>query len=166
MTVTEFESLLRLISPIGVIVSAAFVVIQLRMNAAQAKSRTAFDLIGKVVDPSFPARRHRLYEVAETHAHGDWNAFDHSLDDFEVRNFANVYEQIGLLVKKGVIDLKDVMDALSAQPMADWRTFQPIREHIIEEAAKAFPVLAANRAGIDALTGHISSGSRKRTRSG
>ena len=151
MTLTELEALLRLISPIGVILSAIFVVIQLRINARQARSRTAFDLIGKVVDPSFPARRHRLYEVAAKYAGGDWTGFDRSLDDFEVRNFANVYEQIGLLVKVGVIDLKDVMDALSAQPMADWHTFQPIREHIIEQSGKAFPMLEANRAGIDAI---------------
>jgi hypothetical protein len=46
-----------------------------------------------------------------------------------VRNFANVYEQLGLLARKDVVDLQDVLDALSAQPMADWNTFQPIRLH-------------------------------------
>ena len=114
------------------IVGAVFVVFQLRQNAKQIKqhektleamsaanrSHNAFELIGKVIDPSFPVRRHRLYEVSEKYSGGDWIGFDRSLDDFEVRNFANIYEQVGLLVKKGVIDLQDVMDALSAQPMA------------------------------------------------
>lgn len=105
----------------------------------------------RVIDPSFPVRRHLLYEVAEKHAHGNWNGFDRSLEDFEVRNFANVYEQLGLLVRKGVVDLQDVLDALSAQPMADWNTFQPIRMHIMEAAAKAFPVLAADQRGVESI---------------
>ena len=48
-------------------------------------------------------------------------------------------------------ELRDVLDALSAQPMADWNTFQPIRRHIIEEAGKAFPAVADNQPGLDAV---------------
>ncbi len=43
------------------------------------------------------------------------------------------------------------MDALSAQPFADWVAFQPIRTHIIEEAGKAFPALDKNQPGLDAI---------------
>jgi hypothetical protein len=148
---TELQPWLSLIGSICVVAGTVFVVVQLRINARQAASRTAFDLVGKVTDPSFPARRHRLYEVAAKHASGDWSGFDRSLDDFEVRNFANIYEQLGLLVRKGVVDLSDVMQALSAQIVADWHTFQPIRNHIIEESGKALPSLAADQAGIDRL---------------
>ena len=147
------------------IAGTVFVVFQLRQNAKQIKqhektleamasanrSRNAFELIGKVIDPTFPVRRHRLYEVSERYSGGDWTGFDRSLDDFEVRNFANIYEQMGLLVKKGVIDLQDVMDALSAQPMADWHAFQSLRKHIMEEAGKAIPSLATNQAGLDVI---------------
>ena len=150
-SVTNLESLIRTISSIMVITGTILVVLQLRVNAKQARSRNAFDLIGKVIDPSFPVRRHLLYEVAEKHAGGNWTGFDRSLEDFEVRNFANIYEQLGLLVRKGVVDLQDVLDALSAQPMADWDTFQPIRRHIMEEAAKAFPVLASNQPGLESI---------------
>ena len=133
------------------IAGTSLVVLQLRINAKHARSRNAFDLIARVIDPSFPHRRHLLYEVAEKHAGGDWTGFDQSLQDFEVRNFANIYEQLGLLVRKGVVDLPDVLDALSAQPMADWRTFQPIRAHIVQEAGKAFPALPDNEQGQDAI---------------
>ena len=164
-TATDLESFLSAISSIAVIAGAVFVVFQLRQNAKQIKqhektleamsaanrSHNAFELIGKVIDPSFPVRRHRLYEVSEKYSGGDWTGFDRSLDDFEVRNFANIYEQVGLLVKKGVIDLQDVMDALSAQPMADWLAFQPLRKHIMEQAGKAIPSLATNQAGRDAI---------------
>ena len=92
-----------------------------------------------------------LYEVAAKHADGNWTGFDRSPEDFEVRNFANIYEQLGLLARKGVVDLQGVLDALSAQPMADWSTFQPIRAHIMQEAAKAFPALAGNQPGQEAI---------------
>lgn len=150
-SVTDVESFLKTISSIAVIAGTVFVVLQLRLNAKMVRSRNAFDLIGKVVDPTFPVRRHRLYEVAKKYTGGDWTGFDRSLEDFEVRSFANIYEQLGLLVRKGVVDLQDVMEALSAQPMADWATFQPIRKHIMEEAGRAFPALATNGAGMDSI---------------
>jgi hypothetical protein len=147
----SFADVLRTISAIAVIAGTVLVVLQLRLNAKQARSRNAFDLIAKVIDPTFPVRRHLLYEVAEKHGHGDWTGFDRSLEDFQVRNFANIYEQLGLLVKKGIIDLQDVMEALSAQPMADWQAFQPIRKHIMEESGRAFPALAADHARLDSI---------------
>ncbi len=147
----EIESILRIISPIAVITGTILVVLQLRVNAKNARARNAFDLIGKVIDPSFPVRRHLLYEVAAKHSGGNWTNFDRSLEDFEVRNFANIYEQLGLLVRKGVIDLRDVLDALSAQPMADWHVFEPIRKHIMEEAARAVPALATTQPGLESI---------------
>jgi hypothetical protein len=127
LSMTEIESILRAIGLIAVIAGTVLVVLQVRVHAKNVRSRNAFDLIARVIDPSFPHRRHLLYEVAEKHASGNWTGFDRSPQDFEVRNFANVYEQLGLLARKGVVDLQDVLDALSAQPMADWNTFQPIR---------------------------------------
>ena len=148
---TEIESILRAIGAVAVIAGTILVVLQLRVNAKNVKSRNAFDLITKVIDPSFARRRHLLYETAAKYADGDWTGFDRSLEDFEVRNFANIYEQLGLLARRGVIDLQDLLDALSAQPLADWHTFQPIRTHIIEEAGKAFPAVKDDQPGIDAV---------------
>jgi hypothetical protein len=150
-SMTEVEPILRAIGAIAVIAGTVLVVLQLRVNAKNVRSRNAFDLIAKVIDPAFPRRRHLLYEVAERHANGSWTGFDRSLEDFEVRNFANIYEQLGLLVRRGVVDLQDVLDALSAQPLADWIIFEPIRAHIMQEAGKAFPALANNESGLDAM---------------
>jgi len=151
ISLADLESVASTIGSITVIVGAVFVIIQLRLAAKDVTSKNAFELIGKVIDPSFAGRRHRLYMVSARYAEGDWTGFDRSLDDFEVRNFANIYEQLALLVKKGVVDLPDVMQALSAQVLADWTTFQPIRTHIMNEAAKAFPALATDAPGIDAI---------------
>ena len=147
----EIEPIFRTIGAIAVIAGTILVVLQLRVNAKNVMSRNAFDLVAKVIDPSFPRRRHLLYEVAEKHTGGDWTGFDRSLQDFEVRNFANIYEQLGLLARRGVVDLQDVLEALSAQPMADWNTFEPIRTHIMQEASKAFPALAENQPALDAI---------------
>src|SRR5215210_7579555 len=149
--ITDIEPIFRTIGAIAVIAGTILVVLQLRVNAKNVRSRNAFDLVAKVIDPSFPRRRHLLYEVAEGHGGGDWTGFDRSLEDFEVRNFANIYEQLGLLARRGVVDLEDVLDALSAQPMADWITFEPIRAHIIKEAGKASSVLGDNQPGLDAI---------------
>ena len=146
-SMAQLESFLKIVGGFSVIWGTIFVVLQLRVNAKQVRSRNAFDLIGKVIDPSFPKRRHLMYQVAEKHSGGDWTGFDRSLEDFEVRNFANIYEQLGLLVKKDVVDLQDIMEALSAQPLADWHTFQPIRDHIMEAAGEKFPPLATNLPG-------------------
>ena len=164
-TATGIETFLSAISSIGVIAGAIFVVFQLRQNGKQIKqqektlkamsaankSNDAFQLIGKVVDPSFPGRRHRLHSVSKKYSGGDWSGFEDSIDDFEVRNFANIYEQLGLLVKKGVIDREDVMDALSGQIMDDWITFAPIRRHVMEDVGRANPLLAVDQPGIDAI---------------
>ena len=48
------------------IAGTILVVLQLRVNARNVRSRNAFDLIAKVIDPTFPHRRHLLYEVADT----------------------------------------------------------------------------------------------------
>lgn len=149
--VADIVVIARIVGAVAVTIGTILVVLQLRVNAKQARARNAFDLIAKVIDPSFPARRHLLYEVAAKHAGGDWTGFDRSLEDFEVRNFANIYEQLGLLVRKGVVDLRDVLDALSAQPLADWNTFEPIRTHIMEEAARAFPALVTAAPGAESI---------------
>jgi hypothetical protein len=52
-SLTDFESFLKTISSIAVIAGTFFVVLQLRLNAKMVRSRNAFDLIGKVIDPSF-----------------------------------------------------------------------------------------------------------------
>lgn len=71
----EIEPILRAIGAVAVIAGTILVVLQLRVNAKNVRSRNAFDLVAKVIDPSFPRRRHLLYEVAAKHSAGDWTGF-------------------------------------------------------------------------------------------
>ena len=47
----EIESILRTIGAFTVIAGTILVVLQLRVNAKNVRSRNAFDLISKVIDP-------------------------------------------------------------------------------------------------------------------
>ena len=62
---TDLEPLLSLIGSICLVAGTVFVVVQLRMNAKQAASSTAFDLISKVTDATFPVRRHLVVGIPE-----------------------------------------------------------------------------------------------------
>jgi hypothetical protein len=146
---TELEPWLSVIGSLCVIVGTVFVVVQLRMNAKQAASATAFGVISSVTDPSFPARRHLLYEVAAKHSSGDWTGFIRSREDFEVRNYASIYEQLGLLVRRGLVDVDVVNSAMSAQLYADWSVFEPIRAHIMEESGHRWDILTTDHPGIE-----------------
>ena len=48
---TEIESILRTIGASAVIAGTILVVLQLRVNAKNVRSRNAFDLVAKVIDP-------------------------------------------------------------------------------------------------------------------
>jgi hypothetical protein len=146
---TELDPWLSVIGSLCVIIGTFFVVIQLRMNAKQAASATAFGVISSVTDPSFPARRHQLYDVAAKYASGDWTGFIRSREDFEVRNYASIYEQLGLLVRRGLVEVDVVNAAMSAQLYADWLVFEPIRAHIIEESGRRFDVLSTDNPGVE-----------------
>ena len=117
--------------------------------AKQAASATAFGVISSVTDPTFPARRALLYEVSAKYASGDWTGFDRSQEDFEVRNYASIYEQLGLLVRRGLVEVDVVNGAMSAQLYADWSVFEPIRAHIIEESGQRFQILAPDQPGVE-----------------
>jgi hypothetical protein len=148
---SDLEPWLSLIGSLCVVVGTVFVVIQLRMNAKQAASATAFGVISSVTDSSFAARRALLYEVSARYSSGDWTGFDRSREDFEVRNYASIYEQLGLLVQRGLVDLDAVNGAMSAQVYADWSVFEPIRAHIIEESGARFGVLAPHQPGVESI---------------
>ena len=78
-TMAQVESSLKILGGFSVIWGSIFVVLQLRLNAKQAKARSAFDLLGKIIDPTFPKRRHLLYEVATKRSGGDWTGFGQQL---------------------------------------------------------------------------------------
>ena len=123
---------LSAISSLAVIFGAGFVVLQLRQNARileatlrQQRSDVAISLIERITDPSFPQRRSRMHEVIARFARNQWADAFETPDDFEVRNFAYLYELIGVMGKHGLVDLGLLTDTLQYLVVRDWQVFEP-----------------------------------------
>src|ERR1700733_6349933 len=124
---------LSAISSIAVIAGAGFVVIQLRQNAGilnaslrQEKKEAAYSMLERLTDESFPRRRANFYKVIEKYKKGELKDFDDGQEDFEVRNFAYLYELYGQLVREGMIDFHTVAEMLQYLAVLDWKEFEPL----------------------------------------
>ncbi len=132
VTLSDVVTVLSASSSIAVILGAIFIVFQMRQNAKlieatlkQARSNVALSLLERITDESFPRRRKRMFEIiAKFKATGWADAFE-SEEDLEVRNFAYLYELIGLMVENGLVDLELVLDTLQYLVVRDWQVFEP-----------------------------------------
>jgi len=138
----DFSSVINVlsaISSISVIFGAIFVVFQLRQNAKliqltvrENKSEIALALLEKITDESFPARRKKMHDTIKAAVANGWTEFDGSLDDFEARNFAYIYELIGQLAREGIVELPLIRNALQYLVVFDWDAFSPLSKHLME----------------------------------
>ncbi len=122
-----------------VILGAIFVVFQLRQNAKliqvtihENRSSIAFALLEKITDENFPVRRKKMHDVIKEAREKNWEGFDNSLDDFEARNFAYIYELIGQLTRDNIVDLHTIRNALQYLVVVDWDAFAPLSRHLME----------------------------------
>jgi len=127
---------LSAISSIAIIAGAGFVIIQLRQNAGilnaslrQEKKEAAYSMLERLTDESYPRRRANFYRVIEKYKRGELKDFDDGQDDFEVRNFAYIYELYGQLVKEGMIDFHTVAEMLQYLAVLDWKEFEPLANY-------------------------------------
>jgi hypothetical protein len=139
LDIGEVVTVLSAISSIAVIAGAGFIVVQLRQNASllnaslrQEKKEAAFSMLEELTQESFAKRRANFYRMVKKYKEADWKDFDDSPDDFEIRNLAYFYELHGQLVRNGTIDFPMVADMLQNLVIYDWRTFEPVSEHIMK----------------------------------
>ena len=147
---TEIESILRTIGAIAVIAGTILVVLQLRVNAKHARSRNAFDLTAKVIDlvsastasavrGSGEARRRQL----------DWlRPQSAGLRGEELREHLRATrpprpKRRGRPSGRAGRPLGSTHGRLAHLP-ADTK-------HIMQESGKAFPALAGNQPGQEAI---------------
>jgi hypothetical protein len=133
----EVAAALGAISSIAVIAGAGFIVVQLRQNATllkaslrQEREQVAFSMVEKLTHETFAHRRANFYQVVKRYGADGWKGFDDSADDFEVRNYAYFFELYGQMVKDGIIDLAMVAEMLQYIVIFDWKTFEPVSEHL------------------------------------
>jgi hypothetical protein len=139
VSVQDLITWLSAISSLAVILGVAFVVLQLRQNARlleatlrQQRSDVTLGLIERVTDESFPRRRHHMYETLRRFKETGWTGAFESLEDFEVRDFAQIYELIGVMSNQGLIDTDVVAEVLQFTVVQDWETFQPHAKFLAE----------------------------------
>ncbi len=137
VTLSDVITILSASSSIAVILGAIFIVFQMRQNARlieatlrQERSNVALSLLERITDESFPRRRKRMFEILERFRATNWADAFETEEDLEVRNFAYLYELIGLMVEKGLVDLELVLDTLQYLVVRDWQVFAPHAAYI------------------------------------
>jgi len=134
-----FINFLSAISSIAVTLGVVFVIFQLRQNAKlielssrESRSNVAFGLLEKITEENFALRRKKMHDVIKKYKDANWAGFDDSLEDFEARNFAYIYELIGQLTRDNIVDRKLILNALQYLVVTDWDAFRPLSEHLMK----------------------------------
>jgi hypothetical protein len=119
-------------SSAAVVMSAIFVLIQLRQNgrllrATLRQQQATFSLtfLERITDESFPRRRARMFILMQKFKESGWKDVFETPEDFEVRNFAYFYELLGQMARSEIVDLETVLDSLQFIVVRDWQVFEP-----------------------------------------
>jgi hypothetical protein len=129
---SDIETGLAAISSLAVILGVGFVILQLRQNARlleatirQQRSDVSVALIERITDESFPRRRSHMHAVMRRFQETEWKDAFESPDDFEIRNFAYIYELVAVMAQHGLVDLDLLTDVLQYLIVRDWDIFEP-----------------------------------------
>lgn len=132
VTFSDIVTALSVSSSVAIILGAIFVVIQMRQNKRlieatlrEERSNVALSLLERITDESFPRRRKRMFDIVGRFKASNWVGAFESEEDLEIRNFAYLYELIGLMVENGLVDLELVLDTLQYLVVRDWQVFEP-----------------------------------------
>ena len=87
-------------------------------------------MLERLTDESFARRRANFYEKIEKYKASNWKDFDDSPDDFEIRNYAYLYELYGQMVRNGSIEFAMVAGMLQYLAVYDWKEFEPAAQHL------------------------------------
>jgi uncharacterized membrane protein YcjF (UPF0283 family) len=124
---------------VAVVVTTVLVVLQLRQNsrliehaAREYRSNVALAVMEKITDESFPRRRKAMHDAARVLAEQGPAAFDDTLADLEARNFAFIYQFLGIMAQSGVVDEDLVVRSLGRLVISDWIHFEPIAKRVAE----------------------------------
>ena len=146
LSLTGLIQALSAISSIAVILGVLFIVVQLRQNnklidlnaklteasLRDVKANISFELLEKLTDESFARRRSFMYKTVKKYQEINWEGYDDSADDFEIRNFAYMYDLFGQLAKEGLLDLKALAKTFKYLVALDWESFEPASKHIMK----------------------------------
>jgi len=141
---------LNAISTIAVIAGVVFVIFQLRQNKRlievsnkqveanllQAKSDVALGIVERFTDDSFTTKRKTMRDIIKKYNANQWDGFEESDDDFELRAFGSFYEFVAYFAKQGIVELRTLQDVLGHRIVLDWDAFSPAAEHYRNKTIK------------------------------
>jgi hypothetical protein len=137
VSVSDVVTWLAAVSSLAVIVGVGFVVLQLRQNARlleatlrQQRTDVTLSILERLTDESFPRRRAEMHRIIQHFTETDWKGSFESPDDFEIRNFAHIYDLIGVMAKHRLIDLDLLADVLQGLIIRDWDVFAPYAQRM------------------------------------
>jgi hypothetical protein len=149
VSVSDVVTWLAAVSSLAVIVGVGFVVLQLRQNARlleatlrQQRSDVTLSILERITDESFPRRRAEMHRIMAHLTETDWKGTFETPEAFEVRNFAHIYDLIGVMAKYQLIDLDLLTDVLQGVIIRDWEVFGPYAKRM--RAEYGFPRAYAN----------------------
>jgi len=96
----------------------------IRATLREERSNVALSLLKRIMDESFPQSRKRMFEILDRFKATNWADAFESEEDLEIRNFAYLYELIGLMVENGLVDLELVLDRLPYLVVREWQVFE------------------------------------------
>jgi|HubBroStandDraft_4_1064222.scaffolds.fasta_scaffold68938_1 hypothetical protein len=127
-------------SSAAVVLSAIFVLLQLRQNAlllratlTQSQATFSLNVLERITNESFPRRRARMFVILQKFRETGWKDAFESPEDLEIRNFAYLYELLGQMAHSKIVDLEVVLDSLQYLVVRDWQLFEPHARFIAKE---------------------------------
>ncbi len=132
-------------SSAAVVLSAIFVLLQLRQNARllqatlnQSQATFSLNVMERITDEAFPRRRARMFVTLQKFRETGWRDAFESPEDLEIRNFAYVYELLGQMARSNIVDLEIVLDSLQYLVVRDWQVFEAHAKYLAKEYGHDF----------------------------
>ncbi|OLD02842.1 hypothetical protein AUG19_09415 [archaeon 13_1_20CM_2_54_9] len=127
MSLPDFSGAVQFLNALSSIAVIAVVVFQLRQNQKliglsnkqaeanplQAKSGIALGIAQQFTDDSFTTKRTTMRDIVKKYAASQWEGFEDTRDDFELRAFGSYYEFIAYFAKEGVVESCTLQDVLA-----------------------------------------------------
>ena len=138
------------VSAVAVIFGVVFVVFQLRQNAKlieasnkqletsnrqveasnqQNRQQVILSTIDRFTDETFIRKRKRAPEIIKKYEAKGWSEFAGSDEDYELGGFLALFETLGFLAKKGIVDVKEIQEGMGFLVIIEWAAMEPAIEH-------------------------------------
>ncbi len=143
MSLPDLSGIVQVLNALSSVAVIAGVVFQLRQNQKliglsnkqaeanllQAKSGIAMGIVQQFTDDSFATRRKTMRGIVKKYAPNQWEGFEDTRDDFELRTFGSYYDFIAYFAREGVVELRTLQAVLGHRILVDWDAFYPTVEY-------------------------------------